>query len=185
MAESHEAPGPTTAMDEEHSQNLSPALPLEEMAAANDPVERNEELEIAIRGALEGPDKDLGRLCKTLGENFCLAPPRPRAAVRAAGYDSGSDTTSPADQEHSSGSSSGSETGGDHHAATAVSGGAAGGGQDKDSSEQQQQQDDILQAVAAAARVSKTKLFLWVAGVLVAIVLPSVNAPSGFSPRDR
>lgn len=150
-----EAPAPT-AMDEQQHEQLQekqqqpPILPLEE-AAPKAPEERNEELEIAIRAALDGPDKDLGRLCKTLGEKFCLAPPPSsrsrrgpkRGVVRAAGYDSGSDTTSPADQEHSS---SGSETGGDHAAATtAVSGGAG--------CDDVNEQDEVLQAVAAAARV--------------------------------
>lgn len=150
----NEAPAPTS-MDEQHDplqeQKQPPTLPLED-AAIKAPEERNEELEIAIRGALEGPGKDLGRLCKTLGENFCLAPPRPKKrVVRAAGYDSGSDTTSPADQEHSGSSSGGSETGGDH-AAAAVSGG--GGGRDKAAHDSEDDEHgEVLRAVAAAARV--------------------------------
>lgn len=155
----NEAPAPT-AMDEEHDQQQNhqqlPALPLDEAAvAAKAPVERNEELEIAIQGALEGPGRDLGRLCKTLGEHFCLAPPRPKA-VRAVGYDSaGSDTTSPADQEHSGGSSSssGSETGRDH---AAVSGGAPRGTSSGKNNKADAERDETLQAVAAAARVRKS-----------------------------
>lgn len=165
------------AMDEKHDQQRNqdqqlPAPPLPEEAAANAPaVERNEELEVAIRGALQGPDKDLGRLCKTLGENFCLAPPRPKRAVGAEGYDSGSDTTSPADQEHSS--TSGSETGGDH--AAAVSGGAPSGPSSGKDNGGGGEQDEILQAVAAAARVSREgRTFCHVC----------VSNPSGARERD-
>lgn len=169
----NEAPAPA-AMDEQPDhqqvQQHPPALPLE-AASAKAPEERNEELEIAIRGALEGPDKELGRLCRTLGDNFCLAPHRPKHSVQAAaGYDSGSDTTSPADQEHSS-SSSGSETGGDHAAVPRGAPGEGGGGssdngKDMTDSGGDDEHDEILQAVAAAARVSCDTMALLVVGVL-------------------
>lgn len=73
---------------------------------------RNCDLEAAIRDALEGPSKDLGRLCMILGEEFCL-PPTSLAQQRAtSGEDFDSDTTAPADQDQSS-SSEASETGKD------------------------------------------------------------------------
>lgn len=49
--------------------------------------QRNEELEITVRSALEGPDKDLGRLCKSLGEAFCLQPARNAGGDGADGGD--------------------------------------------------------------------------------------------------
>lgn len=134
-------PGPAVAGDEHAAQKKPPSPPLEAEA-----VPRNEKLEAAIRTNLEGPDKDLGRMCRALGENFCLAPPRPKAA-RASGYDSGSDTTSPADQDQSS---SGSETGGDH---AGVSGGAAQSDDGCRSSGDDDHDDEVLQAVASAGRV--------------------------------
>lgn len=64
---------------------------------------RNTALEAALRASLDS--KDLGRLCKKLGDEYCL----PRRAPRVAGSsdDSGSDTTAPADHYHSSSSDCG------------------------------------------------------------------------------
>lgn len=119
-----------------------------EPAAAEAPGGRNEALEAAIRHALEGSTKDLGRLCKTLGESFCLPSTRP---ARVAGYDSGSDTTAPADQEHSSSSEScvGSETCGEAFVSTST--GPTGlVGKGKGSKELE---DGNVRVVAAAAEV--------------------------------
>ena len=125
-----------------------PPASLEPAAAAEAPGGRNEALEAAIRHALEGSTKDLGRLCKTLGESFCL--PSTRSA-RVAGYDSGSDTTAPADQEHSSSSESGvgSETCGEAFVSTST--GPTGlVGKGKGSKELE---DGNVRAVATAAEV--------------------------------
>lgn len=110
---------------------------------------RNAELEVAVRQALEGPTRDLGRLCKTLGEAFCL--PSFRSAPRAAGYDSGSDTTAPADQEHSSSESNGSETWGDVGVGAS---GSSAGGSSGGKGHGKGLEDGNVQAVAAAAEVS-------------------------------
>lgn len=68
----------------------------------------NQELEASLRKALDAGD--LGKLCRTLGEAFCL----PSRTPRLEGYDSGSDTTAPADQDQSSSElGTGSEIGGD------------------------------------------------------------------------
>lgn len=68
----------------------------------------NQELEASLRKALDAGD--LGQLCRTLGEAFCL----PSRTPRVEGYDSGSDTTAPADQDQSSSElGTGSEIGGD------------------------------------------------------------------------
>lgn len=122
---------------------------------------RNEVLEVALRRALEGSPKDLGGLCKTLGEAFCLPSSVP---PRVAGYDSGSDTTAPADQEQSSSSESGagSETGGDGGSGNAAimptgasgsassgRGAGAAGGKEVDRS---------VRALADAAEVSMSRL---------------------------
>lgn len=129
-----------------------PPAPLEPAAAtagAEAPVGRNEALEAAIRHALEGSTKDLGRLCKTLGESFCLPSTRP---ARAVGYDSGSDTTAPADQEHSSSSESGigSETCGEACVSTSTGPTIGLVGKGKGSKELE---DGNVRAVAAAAEV--------------------------------
>lgn len=65
----------TGALVQQQQQQKSPRTRTLRMA---DP-QRNEELEIKVRSALEGPDKDLGRLCKSLGEAFCLEPARNNA----------------------------------------------------------------------------------------------------------
>ncbi|CAM9737206.1 unnamed protein product, partial [Laminaria digitata] len=130
-----------------------PTAPLEAASAsagAQAPAQqvgRNEPLEAAIRHALEGSAKDLGRLCKTLGESFCLPSTRP---TRAAGYDSGSDTTAPADQEHSSSSESGvgSETCGEAACVSSSTGPTSVVGTTKSSKELE---DGNVRAVAAAA----------------------------------
>ena len=117
---------------------LEPAAASAGAEAPAQEVGRNKALEAAIRHALEGSTKDLGRLCKTLGESFCLPSTRP---TRTVGYDSGSDTTAPADQEHSSSSESGvgSETCGEACVSTG-----------KGSKELE---DGNVRAVAAAAEV--------------------------------
>ena len=115
----------------------------------------NKELEFAVRKALEGPEKDLGRLCKILGEAFCL--PSPVASARAANYDSGSDTTSPADQDHSSSESGNfSEPGGDviPQPAAGQAGSCGGRNRAKDF------EDGDVRAVAAAAKVGHTLLLV-------------------------
>lgn len=140
-----------------HQQQELPPPTLEPPAPPAPPAGsgRNEQLEVEVRQALEGPSSDLGRLCKTLGEAFCLPSFR---APRAAGYDSGSDTTAPADQEHSSSeSATGSETGGDVTMAATTSTAAANavvatGGK--------YLEDGNVRAVAAAAEVSQLSLLL-------------------------
>lgn len=150
------APAPmgdeNSQQQQDHHQEKPPALPVEGATAAAAPAagtERNEKLEIAIRASLSGLNKDLGRLCKTLGEAFCLSPLRPTAAG-VAGYDSGSDTTSPADQEHSS---SGSETGADHAATAAAAAPAVIAVSGAPSSAEDAETAEVLHAVASAARV--------------------------------
>lgn len=109
---------------------------------------RNEQLEDAIRKALEGPGKDLGRLCKILGEVFCL--PSPGSSARLTGYDSGSDTTSPADQDQSSSESGNhSELGGDALPVLAAGQGGASSGENQT----KKYEDGDVRAVAAAAKV--------------------------------
>lgn len=115
---------------------------------------RNEELEVALRRALEGSPKDLGGLCKALGEAFCLPNSVP---PRAAGYDSGSDTTAPADQEQSSSeSAAGSEMGGDgsgNAIISAASGSASGIGRGA-AAAGGKEVDKNIRALADAAEVT-------------------------------
>lgn len=132
----------------EDTQAQQPALPTEHgaepspAAAAADPTTQvDKELEEALRAALAGPGKDLGLLCKTLGDKFCLEPRRSSREDSQAGGDSGSDTTSPTDQEHSS-----SETDGDI-------GSASGSGGGSSSTAERDRREDDLQAVSAAAKV--------------------------------
>lgn len=109
---------------------------------------RNEQMEDAVRKALEGPGKDLGRLCKILGEAFCL--PSPGSSARSAGYDSGSDTTSPADQDQSSSESGNhSELGGDAVPLLVAGQGDAISGENQT----KKYEDGDVRAVAAAAKV--------------------------------
>lgn len=109
---------------------------------------RNEQLEDAVRKALEGPGKDLGRLCKILGEAFCL--PSPGSSARSAGYDSGSDTTSPADQDQSSSESGNhSELGGYALPLLVVGQCDASSGDNQT----KKYEDGDVRAVAAAAKV--------------------------------
>lgn len=116
-------------------------------------VGRNEHLEAAVRQALDDSTKDLGRLCKTLGESFCLPSVRPARAVGC--YDSGSDTTAPADQEHSSSSESGvgSETCGEASVSTGPTGVVGTGNGSKEP------EHGNVRAVATAAGVRR----LWLA----------------------
>lgn len=110
----------------------------------------NKHLEDALRRALDADD--LGRLCKTLGEAYCL----PARTPRVVGYDSGSDTTAPADQDQSSSESgAGSEAGGDASFATtapaaAIAGTAGGGGKVTEGN---------VEAVATAAEVGCLSVF--------------------------
>ncbi|CAB1114735.1 unnamed protein product [Ectocarpus sp. CCAP 1310/34] len=143
---------------EDDTQAQQPALPTEQEGAApspaaaaaadpTTPVDTDQELEQALRAALAGPAKDLGLLCKTLGDRFCLEPRRSRRKDTQAVCDSGSDTTSPADQEPSS-----SETDGDSNSASG-SGGGSSSSSSSSTAERESREDD-LQAVSAAAKIS-------------------------------
>lgn len=88
-------------------------------------VDSNKDLEHALQQALDS--QDLGRLCKTLGDNYCLPSRAPRAAGSAD--DSGSDTTAPAGHSSCSESGTGSEVG----ARSDVVGGTNGEGKAKPS----------------------------------------------------
>ncbi|CAM9391155.1 unnamed protein product, partial [Ectocarpus sp. 4 AP-2014] len=140
---------------EDDTQAQQPALPMEQggaapspaAAAAADPttlVDTDQELEQALRAALAGPGKDLGMLCKTLGDRFCLEPRRSSGEGTQAVCDSGSDTTSPADQEPGS-----SETDGDSSSAS----GSGDGSSSSSSTAERESREDDLQAVSAAAKI--------------------------------
>ncbi|CAN0326692.1 unnamed protein product, partial [Ectocarpus fasciculatus] len=168
-----------------------PALPTEQGAAlspeaagaaAADPttaqVDTNEELEQALRAALAGPGKDLGLLCKTLGDKFCLEPRHTSREDAHAPGDSGSDTTSPADQEQSS------ETDGDSSSAS----GSGGGGSSSSSSStaEREGREDDLQAVSAAAKISAdllssawSALSAWREAISVGDLLDVFNSMEG------
>lgn len=115
----------------------------------------NQELEAALQKALDADD--LGELCKTLGEAFCL----PTRSPRAEGYDSESDTTAPADQDQSSSESgTGSETGGE--GGTSVSRPASCTGASDGTEAARKRSEGNVAAVASAAEVmllSKMVLF--------------------------
>lgn len=89
-------------------EEIPPAGPLQAPPVPSVPGGRNKELEVAIKKALEGPSKDLGLLCKTLGEAFCLpsvpAPSQAQALPKVAGYDSSSSETTAPTELSSSGS---------------------------------------------------------------------------------
>lgn len=138
---------------EQHPPPASAAAAASVGAEARTQVGRNERLEAAVRQALDGSTKDLGRLCKTLGESFCLPSARPARAVGC--YDSGSDTTAPADQEHSSSESGvGSETCGEASVSTAPTGVVGTGKGSKEL------EHGNVRAVAMAAGVRRVLLAL-------------------------
>ncbi|CAN0181426.1 unnamed protein product, partial [Ectocarpus sp. 12 AP-2014] len=159
------------------------AEPSSAAAAAADPttlVDTDQELEQALRAALAGPGKDLGLLCKTLGDRFCLEPRRSSREDTQAVCDSGSDTTSPGDQEPSS-----SETDGDSSSASGSGGGSSISSSSSSTAERESREDD-LQAVSAAAKISAdllssawSALSAWREAISVGDLLDVFNSMEG------
>lgn len=111
------------------------------------PDKINHELEAALRKALNGGDT--GKVCKILGDAFCLPSRSPN--VLCDGYES--DTTAPGDQDQtSSESGNGSETGGD--GSTAMAQGASNSTSADSSKSPEKAVRSNVSAIASAAEVS-------------------------------